>query len=594
MENSVDTLNQKIEWFESAEEASATSRREAERDRDYFDAKQHTSDEKKKLNARGQPVVTINRIRPKVEYLTGIEKQTRKDPKAFPRTPMDEETASAATDGIRYACDASQWDAHRSAAWENMLVEGIGIVEVGAKRTRDGVDPYIKSVPWDRFFYDPYSADPYFTDAMYLGYVVWMDRETAERMFPDGKDAIEQTMLSVRPSDTYDDKPKYKLWADGKRNRVRIVQMWHRESGQWQHSIFTKGGWLQEPQTSPYLDENGEPECAIKAASAYVDRDNNRYGVVRDMISPQDEINKRRSKALHLLSVRQSRMSRAMAGDKVRVRSELARPDGIVVADRDDFDILPTGDMAAAQFQLLQEAKNEIDRLGPNAALQGKNEATMSGRAILAQQQGGMVEVASLMDRLRNLSLEVYKSVWNRIRQFWTAERWVRITDDQRNTRFVGFNKPVTYAEAAAKQLQGDPEAEQKLMMLAADPRAQMVIGTENNPAEINVDIVIDEGIDTPTIQAEQFDMLTKMVGAGMPIPPDVLIEASSLRNKEKLLQMLRQPPAPEQQAAQQIALEGEAAKVNKTKSETMKNLADAQKAITPDAQLYLPQTAAG
>ena len=61
--------------------------------------------------------------------------------------------------------------------------------------------------------------------------------------------------------------------------------------------------------------------------------------------------------------------------------------------------------MAAANFQMLQVAMNEVDLLGPNAALSGKNENDMSGRAILAQQQGGMVEVARMFDRLTGSEL---------------------------------------------------------------------------------------------------------------------------------------------------------------------------------------------
>jgi hypothetical protein len=74
-------------------------------------------------------------------------------------------------------------------------------------------------------------------------------------------------------------------------------------------SMFTKGGFVVEPQPSPYLGEEGQPENPIKAVSLYIDRDNNRYGEVRTMIGPQDEINKRRSKALHLISQRQVRVS---------------------------------------------------------------------------------------------------------------------------------------------------------------------------------------------------------------------------------------------------------------------------------------------
>src|SRR3546814_19342220 len=86
--------------------------------------------------------------------------------------------------------------------------------------------------------------------------------------------------------------------------------------------IYTKGGFIIEPQDSPYLDDEGEPENPIKAVSLYIDRDNNRYGEVRAMIGPQDEINKRRSKALHLISQRQVRVSRNTGQDAEEVRRE--------------------------------------------------------------------------------------------------------------------------------------------------------------------------------------------------------------------------------------------------------------------------------
>jgi hypothetical protein len=48
-----------------------------------------------------------------------------------------------------------------------------------------------------------------------------------------------------------------------------------------------------------------KPDNAIVAMSCYVDRENNRMGIGRDMRSPQDEFNKRRQKLLHMLNNRQ-------------------------------------------------------------------------------------------------------------------------------------------------------------------------------------------------------------------------------------------------------------------------------------------------
>lgn len=570
MENSL-TLEQMVREFEAAEDATADSRKLAERDADYFHEKQWTAEEKAALEKRGQPAVTFNRIKRKVNSLQGLEKQTRKDPKAFPRNPDDEEAARAATDALRFVCEDTRWDDKRSECALELAVQGTCAVMVGVRQTKQGVDPDVKRIAWDRFYYDPHSCEFDFSDAKFLGVVVWMDLDDALATYPDAKDVLTDTWKQSQGSDTYDDRPKWQMWADHKRRRVRVCEHYYREGEAWKFCIFTRGGFVVEPQDSPYQGEDGQPECPIKAVSLYVDRDNNRYGEVRTMIGPQDEINKRRSKALHLINQRQVRVSPVVSDDPNSIRKELARPDGIIVGEAGDVEILPTNDMAAANLQLLQEAKAEIDLLGPNAALAGKNEAQMSGRAIMAQQQGGMVESATYLDRIKTLSLAVYRSVWCRVRQFWKEERWVRVTDNEMNVRFVGLNRPVTALQAMAKQMgvtkenlqSQPPEVQQQLQIIASDPRAQQVVGYENNVTELDVDIIIDEGIDTPTVQAEQFDTLVKMLpvlgpAAGAPEVLKLVIQASQLRDKDKLLELFEpkegaQPqPSPEEMMAMQ------------------------------------------
>ena len=577
MADGLDELSQMCRMFEESEDATREAREKAERDRDYTDLKQWTATETAALERRKQPVITFDRTKRKVNTLLGLEKQQRKDPKAFPRNPDDEGAAQAATDAIRYVCDDCRWDDKRSMAAENLIVEGTGAIKVGVKKTRNGVDPDIQRIAWDRLFYDPHSSEFDFSDAAYMGEVVWMDVERAKLKFKGREEALETTLSSEQYTETYDDKPKYRMWADFKRKRVRVVEMYYLKGEDWTFCIFTKGGFLVDPMPSPYLDEEGRPENPIKAVSLYIDRDNNRYGDVRALIGPQDEINKRRSKALHLISMRQIRVSQAAQMERDLIRAELAKPDGVFVAESGEVEILQTNDMAQANLTMLQEAKNEIDLLGPNAALAGKNQQDMSGRAIIAQQQGGMIEAATILDRIRVLSLAVYRAIWCRVRQHWQAERWIRVTDSERNLKFVGLNRPVTMLEAEAEKMgvtkenvaQAPPEVIERLKMLASHPMAQQVARIENQVSELDVDIIVDEGIDTPTIAAEQFDQMLKMAGTGMvPIPPDVLIEASALKNKEALLEKMRQPPSPEQQAMKQLQMQGAQAEVEKTQAE--------------------------
>jgi len=555
-----------VQQFESAEETTQDARKLAERDRDYFDEKQLTEAEEAALRKRGQPIVVRNMIKRKVNAMAGLEKQTRKDPKAFPRNPDDEQAAKAATDALRYTCDDNRWDDKRSQCSRELAIEGTCAVKIGVRKVKDGIDPDITQIAWNRFYYDPHSVAFDFADAAFKGEVVWMDLDDALEKFPDASDALEATVSQARESNTYDDTPSWKMWADPRRRRVRLCEHYYRTGKGWMYCIFTAGGFVVEPQPSPYMGEEG-PECPIEAVSLYVDRDGNRYGEVRTMIGAQDEVNKRSSKALHLITQQRVRVSPNVAVDPEDVRKEMSRPDGVFVGEAGDVEIFQNADMASGNIALLQEAKSELSLLGPNAALGGKNETDLSGRAIMAQQQGGMTELATYLDCIKTLSLAVYRQAWNRIRQHWKEPRWIRITDDQRNLRFVGINQPVSVLQAEANKLgitrdnmaQADPQAVGYLQSLASLPVAAQVAGVDNAVAELDVDIIIDEGLDTPTVAAEQFDTLAKMLPALGPLSqsPKVikaLVQASSLRDKEPLLEALEpEGGSPEDAAAMQM-----------------------------------------
>lgn len=590
MESSViadDELSRLVAWFEEAEDATAEARRLAERDRDYYDNDQWTREELEILRRRKQPALTINYIQRKVDFLRGMERRMRTDPKAFPRTPREEELADAATDALRFVADQNDFDELRSEVYENLLIEGYGAADVVAVERPDGqIDVQITRVPWDRIVYDPHSRARDFSDARYVGIVVWMDRAEALARWPGTDDIIEATFETASVSDTYDDRPKFGIWTDNRRTRIRVVQLQYvGHDGVNMVCTFTRGGVLEEPMPSPYVDEFGKPTRSLILRSSYIDRDNNRYGHVRSMVSMQDEINKRRSKALHLLSVRQTFGNRRAIADVDAARRELTKPDGHVAINEDaqlnvDFGILPTGDMATGQMQLLQHVTGEMQAAGPNAAMAGKDPRQQSGRAIQAQQQGGSIEMEPLVDDLRQWTRDVFEAVWLRVRQFWTDERWIRVTDDDRNLRWVGLNRQITLAE----QLENMPpeQAQQMAMQMGlqpGDPRLQQVVAVENEISGLNVDITIEEGPDLATIQFEQFQVLADLAQAGMPIPPEVIIQASSLRNKDALIEKIEQAQQAQAQAAQQQAQFEQAkaeSEIRKTEADTTKAQADA------------------
>lgn len=585
-----------VRRYEAAEEASTDARAEAEKSRDYHDGKQLTEDQIKALKKRKQPIVIENLIRPKIDYLCGLERQTRTDPKAYPRTIQHDDDANAVTDALRYVSDDQDYPIKRSGVFQNMLVEGYGGIEVGHQQTRDGIDPKLTLLDWDRLFFDPHSSRPDFSDANYLGFITWMDIDEAKRRW-QGKEAVLDATLTKGAGsvlETYEDKPRAKTWCDKDRQRIRIVTIYDRSRGQWERSVFTLAGELEELAASPYLDENGEPDCAIILQSAFVDRDNDRYGIVRDYMTLQDEVNKRRSKFLHLANSRPIRVGHGV--DPEKARREMNRPDGVIVADQGEIEDLTSQTMAAGHFNLLAEAKEAIKSVGPNATMQGKSGQDQSGRAILALQQGGMTELAPLLDNLRHFNIRVFRAIWNRIRQFWQAERWVRVTDDEKNVRFVGLN--TTQGNLAGMKLRDALKSGQIDQQQAAEFAQQIqtdpaMMQPANMIAELDVDIEIDEAQDTPTLQIEQFDQLAKLAPMAPPqfIPTmfEMLVEASNLRNKDKIRKVLEgaKQPDPMAEQAAQMQQAGAQAEIEKTQSETARNIATAhatQARITTDA----------
>lgn len=576
-----------ISWVEDAEETTDAARKASERDRDYYDNKQLTSTEKAELRKRGQPDVVINRIKPKIDYLCGFEAANRTDPRAYPRTPNDEDASEAATDALRYVKDQSELDTTFSGVWQNLLIEGFGGVELVIEPQGGKNEIGVKLWEWDRLFYDPHSRKLDFSDARYLGGYVWMDEEEALEAWPgeEAKQAISTTVGEATSSVTYDDKPRWKMWVAGKtRKRVRVVQMYHKEGGQWMYCVFTKGGKLDSFPV-PFVDQNGQSWCPLLLQSAYVDRDNNRYGLVRIMIDVQDEINKRRSKALHRLAMNPVVMEDGAVADVDTARMEMSKPDGVIVINP-GMRFEPLNDKAqnfAGELELLQEAKNELEQMGPNASMQGKDNDAPSGRAILANQQSGQTEITLMLDRHRHLKKRAYIRIWDLIRQYKNEEWWVRVTDNDKNIRFVGLNRPVTAKEELAKRMEAggaQPQAiEAALAQIAADPMRgpmlEQVIRTENQPTEMYMDITIEEVPDAANVQEEQFQALIKLAPA-VTFPPTVYLKASSLRNKEELLQELEgAQKTPEQVAQEQVVLE---LQIKKATAEVEKLIADVEK----------------
>lgn len=590
----LDVLEQ---YFIDSEDGSREAREKSELARDFYDNDQLTTAQIQALHDRKQPDIVFNLIAPKIDFLLGTERQTRTDPKAFPRTPKHDDAAAAVTDAIRYVLDKEDFDIKASQVFENKLIEGYGGCSVEVVKKPNSIDVVLHFIRWDRYFFDPYSMAKDFSDSRYDGIVIWMDIADAKARWKDAADQIQARMDELSDSsETFDDKPV--RFFNKRRLRVQVFDMYFKWRQKWHHAIFIKGVWLVKPELSKYIDEDGMPENPHIMIAAKVKRDGNRYGPTEALLPMQKEINSRRSKMLHISHSKQTFSKEGLITDKDAFKKELQKPDGHVEFPNSgefgkDFGVLPSKEDLAPQLLMYQDAKATLDSVQANAALAGKTEGDLSGRAIQTLQQGGMVELTPLFDGLAQWKKSMYRAVWNRIRQFWREEKWIRVTDDEENLKFVGLNQPITLAEQRIAEGTGlsvkdvrEQFSEEIAEIHRIQPEMQETAEIENEVAEIDVDIILEEVPDVINLQSEQFDLLVKMYQANPDgIDWEDIIAVSQLRNKKKVLNKELDPEERQaleaQQAAQAeadaIVKAGATADISATQAKAAKDSADAE-----------------
>jgi len=533
---------------------------EAQESRRYRHGSQWTEREIRKLRSRGQPVVTFNRVSRKINAVVGLLERLRQDPKGFARTPKHEDGAELATAVLNYALDQNDWKSISPDCAEDGATSAIGGLEIIVEAGDQGdPDITISRVDPREFFYDPRSMRADFSDATYMGIHKWMDYGLVAELWPDSAAAVRD---GVATNGGLDDGPtqadRQMRWVNVRERTVRVVEHWYREAGGWSYCFFT-GDIELERGRSPFLDNKGKSACRLIMYSNMIDQDDDRYGFVRDLKSPQDEINHRRSKALHALNSRKIRASRGAVDDVEIARREEARPDGFI--EINDANAKYEVEQGQVDFQgnmaFLTDAKQEIDNFGPNPSLVGEGGKNQSGRAIQLLQQAGIAELGPFLLRYRGWKIRVYRAIWNAVQQFWTSERWIRVTDSDGLSQFVQVNG-----------VEAGPMGQQQLV---------------NALGALDVDILIDEGPDNVNAMADAFDTLLALAQNGQQIPPDVIISLSSLPASVKKEIMGKLAKAQEQNPlvakAAELELAQATADVTKTQAETVRIQAQAAQA---------------
>ena len=511
-----DDLLVKLEkWFSSSVKWDNDWRDNAKTWYDYYNGNQWTSEEENELVSRGQAVTTYNHIAPAIDSIIGGERQNRPEITMIGRTQDDEQIAQVKTSLYNYIADNTKSDDEIDKMVLDALITGRGWISVYPNVKNDEFDDiYHTYIDYRDMFVDSYSKRDDLKDARYIHQAVFTDEDIIKRSFSkykenDGLD-VSVGFTSSSDDEMYFDK--------GDRKRPRLIHTWYRdEEGNVSSAIWIKGKILYQKKKPYKMNDFPYVMYTIKR-----DLENKPYGLVKSMISPQDEVNKRHSKALHYLNARQILAEEDAFKNWDEAKKTLARPDGITKLNdgalaQGRVQIVDNVQLAATHIQMMEHAKSQVMAMaGINASYLGQGsqyESAKKQQGSISQAQNSLVP---LLNKLRIARHRLAKITINLVPDFYADNRLIRILQPTGSYAFMPVNNIVMLDDGTLKKL--------------------------NDLGNDDVDVKIEDAPSGLNDRVEQFNQLLGIQGqTGRPIPMEILLRYSSLKDKYQLAAELEQ-----------------------------------------------------
>lgn len=541
------------------------NRGEMATDADFYDHIQYTEEDAATLRERGQAPLVYNVIAQSVNWIIGTEKRGRIDFKVLPRGKEDAKPAEQKTALLKYLADVNRTPFHRSRAFEDAAKVGVGWLEDGVQDDDDGEPLYSRYESWRNVLWDSASTELDLSDARYVTRTKWVDVDVAQSLFPERADLIDRSAAEEsaygtdgigRDADEPMDEQEHHLdfRIDGMtdpgyhRRRVRLIEVWFRKPMRREMIVRGQfGGEAFDPEHEGMVAavEAGQSVVANKLTMRmhiavmttkgllYVDespykhnkypftpiwcyrrdRDQMPYGVIRGMRDIQEDINKRASKALFVLSTNKVIMDEGAVADINELAEEVARPDGIIVKRPNKLlEINADRELAPAHLDLMGRNIAMIQQVsGVTDELMGRETNAQSGKAVEARQEQGMMSTAKLFDNLRFATQIQGENQLSLVEQYFTDHKVFRITNQRGTADFVEVND-------------GLPE---------------------HDIHATKADFIISEDEWRATMRQAQAEQLMEMVTR---LPPevaivmmDLIVEAMDIPNRDEIVKRIRQ-----------------------------------------------------
>lgn len=513
----------------------------------------------------------FNRIRRIINMISGYQRKNRNSTIVVPVENADDMTADQFTKIMSW-CNQQENVLHTiSDSFNGALVTGMNLLQVWVDYRNDPVSGNIKvdNCSYNSFLIDPYFRKKDLSDCNALWKRSYLTKLEAMSLLPDQKEEV-ASLSGMNAKDgkfqfmpeNYDLSRKNLLTYDeyyyrSYRNQQMLVDSETGESMEWkgkdedalkeflriypqvtvldqeiptvrmavvvQGKVFYDGVNPMGTDRYPFVPVFGYYNPQMPDYSMRV------QGVVRGLRDPQYLYNRRKVIELDIAESKANTGWIAKENALIDPKDVYKSGQGQSIflketAQMTDIQPIPTQDVPQSFFQMSQILGQEIQEIsGVNEELLGSATDDKAGVLSMLRQGAGLTTLQTLFDQLDQSQKLLGQLMIDIIQSNFTPGKVKRIIEDEPTPQF--YNKAFGKYDAA-----------------------------------------VEEGLNTTTQRQLQFAQLLQLREAGVSIPDDVLLEASTVQNKKKLTDSIKQSNEQKAQAEQmqiQVAMEEQKARTN-------------------------------
>lgn len=444
--------------FKLGYEAFEPSRIEEKEIRDFYHNRQYTTQELNVLNKRGQPHETFNVIKLFGRLLIGYYSTVVNTVNVAPAQQSDELTAMLLHDVVQYTFKDNKFETEGDKVKQDGILSGLmcvyeNVVDTGKKdkfgRPIRRVE--ITHVPSYEIVLDPMSRKEDYSDARFIHRFKWVSEEYLTDFIKQNRkqpkkiiDKLHAYENHLQQEDTdfdaYNNLDRFSGFYKQFDNYLLVHSIVKDDKGKtW--SIF----WIDDVEISRKEVTYRDVQFPYRVQKVHDSDQTEYYGIFREVKQSQKSINQALVKIQLMVNSQKAFVEEGGVDKLDDFIDAFNRVNAVIpVKKLSKIKVESLSREVMDQYTIIDKAFDRIQRvLGINDAFLGNAYASDSGRKVKLQQNATTLALRYLTVKIEQLYRSIGWDIVNLVKQFYTANEALAITDESVGRRWIELNQPM-------------------------------------------------------------------------------------------------------------------------------------------------------